>query len=73
MVSHDSTWCVQAEQARARLDVLKQQLLKRKDLLRHLVAEKQQKFQAKKAQLNENNVHVSCGSCPTSRLWPLPL
>lgn len=42
---------VKAEQTRARLEALRKDLLKRKDLLRVIVAEKALKHQAKKAQL----------------------
>lgn len=47
-----------AETTRQRLEALKVQLTKRKDLLRVLVAEKALKHQAKKAQLQENNLQV---------------
>lgn len=50
-----------AEEARARLEALRSSLLKRKDLLRIIVAEKAVKHQAKKAQLQENNLQVGTG------------
>ncbi|GAX82423.1 hypothetical protein CEUSTIGMA_g9851.t1 [Chlamydomonas eustigma] len=48
-----------AEDTRARLDKMKASLLKRKDLLKVMVAEKALKHQAKKAQLQENNLQIS--------------
>jgi len=48
-----------AEQTRARLEGLRVALLRRKDLLRVIVAEKALKHQAKKAQLQENNLQIT--------------
>ncbi|KAG1670889.1 hypothetical protein FOA52_000391 [Chlamydomonas sp. UWO 241] len=48
-----------AEATRANLEVMQKELLKRKDLLRMLVAEKAVKQQAKKAQLQENNLQIA--------------
>ena len=47
-----------AEETRQRLEKMKAGLLKRKDLLRVIVAEKALKHQAKRAQLQENTVQV---------------
>ena len=51
-----------AEETRQRLEKMKAGLIKRKDLLRVIVAEKALKHQAKKAQLQENNVQVGGGT-----------
>lgn len=48
-----------SEQQRVRLEELKVDLLKRKDLLRSVVSDKALKNQAKKAQLQENNLQIS--------------
>ncbi len=48
-----------AEVTRARLEALKGVLARRKDLLRSTAAEKALKHQAKRAQLQENNLYVS--------------
>ena len=48
-----------AEVTRARLETLRVALHKRKDLLRVIVAEKALKHQAKKAQLQENNITIT--------------
>lgn len=48
-----------AEATRERLEAMKADLLQRKDVLRVLVAEKAVKLQAKKAQLQENNLQIS--------------
>lgn len=50
-----------AEEARAKLEALRASLLKRKDLLHIIVAEKAVKYQAKKAQLQESNLQVGRG------------
>ena len=50
-----------AEETRERLEKMKAALLKRKDLLRVVVAEKALKHQAKRAQLQENNLQVCEG------------
>lgn len=47
-----------AEDTRERLEKMRTALLKRKDLLRVVVAEKALKHQAKRAQLQENNLQV---------------
>ncbi len=47
-----------AEETRSRLERMRASLLKRKDLLRVIVAEKALKHQAKKAQLQENNLQA---------------
>lgn len=62
-----------AEEARAKLEALRASLLKRKDLLRIIVAEKAVKYQAKKAQLQESNLqvgHAGAGGC-SKRLCPM--
>lgn len=60
-----------AESTRARLEAVRGALLKRRDLLRAVVADKALKAQARKAQLSENNVQVeqcgTCASCAWSR------
>ncbi len=48
--------------ARERMESLRSQLLKRKDLLRSLVAEKGLKFQAKRAQLQVRYAALRCDS-----------
>jgi hypothetical protein len=47
-----------AEETRQRLEVLQVELRRRKDLLRVSVSERSLKNQAKKAQLQENNLQV---------------
>lgn len=47
-----------AQLARERMELLRSVLLKRKDLLRSIVAEKGLKFQAKRAQLQDHNLQV---------------
>lgn len=47
-----------AEDTKARLEFLKVSLVKRKDMLRVVVQEKQLKYQAKKAQLGEHTLQV---------------
>lgn len=49
-----------AETTRTRLESLRASLVKRRELLRVTVAEKALRHQAKKAQLQENNVQVGC-------------
>jgi len=48
-----------AEAARERLEAMKATLLKRKDVLRLVVADKAVRQQAKKAQLQENNLNIA--------------
>eukprot|EP00197_Chlamydomonas_leiostraca_P011457 CAMPEP_0202869542 /NCGR_PEP_ID=MMETSP1391-20130828/12512_1 /ASSEMBLY_ACC=CAM_ASM_000867 /TAXON_ID=1034604 /ORGANISM="Chlamydomonas leiostraca, Strain SAG 11-49" /LENGTH=623 /DNA_ID=CAMNT_0049549875 /DNA_START=192 /DNA_END=2063 /DNA_ORIENTATION=+ len=48
-----------AETTRGRLEALRAALLKRRELLRVVVAEKALKIQARKAQLQENNVQIA--------------
>jgi hypothetical protein len=57
---------VKAEETRQRLEVLQVELRKRKDLLRVNVSEKSLKNQAKKAQLQENNLQVGGGVTETA-------
>lgn len=69
-----SSWTSQVEDiqrkanaARERMEGLRSVLLKRKDLLRSIVAERGLKFQAKRAQLQDHNLQVGTGGCSGGR------
>ena len=61
-----------AEETRERLEKMRGSLMKRKDLLKVVVAEKALKHQAKRAQLQENGVQVrgrEGGACKRTKRW----